>query len=130
MTENSWKLYNPMGDRALTLVEVDSLRAIDEEQYFTLAERNPRERGERRLQYLAGRLAAKQSILSYWPELSHLDVEIRRLPCGAPAVAFSDRSQIANPNVGLGEWLLSISHTSRYAAAWANPIGVQPEKLL
>ena len=122
MTDNSWKLYHPVGDRALTLVAVDSLRGIDEEQYFTLAERNSFERGERRLQYLGGRLAAKQSILSYLPELSHQDVEIRRLPSGAPAVAFSNDGPIANPNVGLGEWLVSISHTSCYAAAWAIPI--------
>ncbi|MGD2184358.1 holo-ACP synthase [Lusitaniella coriacea] len=113
------KFYNPMGDCTLTLVEVDSLRAIDEEQYFTLAERNARERGERRLQYLGGRLAVKQSILSYLPELSQQDVAIRRLPHGAPAVAFSDRGKIAAADAGLAEWLLSISHTSRYAAAWA-----------
>ncbi|MDJ1184240.1 holo-ACP synthase [Roseofilum casamattae] len=119
MIDNSWKLYNPTGDRALTLVEVDSLRGIDEDQYFTLTERNSFERGERRLQYLGGRLAAKQSILSYLPELSYQDLEIRRLPGGAPAVAFGDRGQIANSHVGLGEWLVSISHTSRYAVAWA-----------
>ncbi|MBP0011797.1 MAG: hypothetical protein J7545_17215 [Roseofilum sp. SBFL] len=119
MTDKSWKFYNPTSDRTLTLVEVDSLPAIDEERYLTLAERNSFERGERRLQYLGGRLAAKQSILSYMPELSHQDVEIRRLPCGAPAVAFSYRGQIAAADIGFGEWLLSISHTSRYAAAWA-----------
>ncbi|HBR00170.1 MULTISPECIES: hypothetical protein [unclassified Roseofilum] len=119
MTDKSWKFYNPTSDRTLTLVEVDSLPAIDEERYFTLAERNSFERGERRLQHLGGRLAAKQSILSYMPELSHQDVEIRRLPCGAPAVAFSPRGQITAADVGFGEWLLSISHTSRYAAAWA-----------
>ncbi|MGK7928571.1 MAG: holo-ACP synthase [Spirulina sp.] len=122
MTDNSLKFYNPMGDRALTLVEVDSLRVIDEERYFTGTERNPRERGARRWQYLGGRLAAKQSILSYLPELSHQDVEIRRLPCGAPAVAFSDRGQSIAARVGLEEWLVSISHTSRYAIAWTIPI--------
>lgn len=122
MADNPLKFYNPTGDRALTLVEVDSLRRLDEERYLTIAERSSWERGERRLQYLGGRLAAKQSILSYLPELSRLDVEIQRLPHGAPAVALSDRGQIAASRFGITRWLLSISHTDRYAVAWAIPI--------
>lgn len=127
MTDNSLKFSNPtsnflsemLRDRTLTLVEIESLRTLDEERHFTIAERHAWEAGERRLQYLGGRLAAKQSILSYLPELSLLDVEIQRLPHGAPAVALSDRGKIAAANAGITGWLLSISHTSRYAVAWA-----------
>ena len=119
IANNPPEFYTPTGDRALTLVEVDSLGRLDEQRYFTLAERSSWERGKRRWQYLGGRLAAKQSILSYLPELSWPDVEIRRLPHGAPAVALSDRGQMAASHIGIKRWLLSISHTDRYAVAWA-----------
>lgn len=122
MADTPLEFYTPTGDRALTLLKVDSLRRLDETQYLTIAERSSWEQGKRRWQYLGGRLAAKHSIFSYLPQLSWLDVEIQRLPHGAPTVALSDRGQIAAFNAGIRRWVLSISHTDRYAVAWAIPI--------
>lgn len=120
-TEHPLQFFTLMGDHTLSLLEVNSLRRISEEKYFTATERNSPEAGDRRLQYLAGRLAAKQSILNYLhdhaPELSWLDVEIQRLSHGSPAVVLSDRGKGTASGMGVTRWLLSISHTPRYAAA-------------
>jgi holo-[acyl-carrier protein] synthase len=95
-----------------------------ESYYYTNLERNITDFGARRIQYLAGRFAAKSAIAfvlgkeddrdGFW-----LDLEIQRLPTGEPSVRLSDRCQEIAMQLGINKWLLSISHTSDYAAAMA-----------
>ena len=101
------------------------------EQHYTSLERSVTYTGERRIQYLAGRYAAKSalakclaiseiaSILSqnykrtgFW-----LDIEILRLPTGQPSVALFGQCQSIEAKLGIKNWLLSISHTANYAVA-------------
>jgi holo-[acyl-carrier protein] synthase len=95
-----------------------------ESYYYTNLERNVVDRGARRMQYLAGRFAAKSAIAkvlrkegdreNFW-----LDIEIQRLPTGAPSVKLYGKCQDLAARLGIKNWLLSISHTSSYAVAMA-----------
>ncbi|MGL4618102.1 holo-ACP synthase [Chroococcidiopsis sp.] len=93
-------------------------------QHYTSIECNIPETGERQIQYLAGRLAAKKAIatvvnknnnrVDFW-----LDIEIPRLPTGQPSVILLGRCQEIATKLGIEQWLLSISHTATYAVASA-----------
>ena len=101
------------------------------EQHYTSLERSVTDTGERRIQYLAGRYAAKSAIAKclaisesasilgqdhkragFW-----LDIEILRLPTGQPSVALFGQCQSIAARLGIKNWLLSISHTANYAVA-------------
>lgn len=93
-----------------------------ERRYFTASERNVSDSGIRRLHYLAGRFAAKQAILNIldtkWNQnISWLDIEIRRLPTGEPSVVIDAQCREIKSKRDIRTWMLSISHTSFYAAA-------------
>ncbi len=95
-----------------------------ESYYYTNLERNVNDFGARRMQYLAGRFAAKKAIAKVLRkegdrENVWLDIEIQRLPTGAPSVKLYGKCQEIAVRLGIKNWLLSISHTSSYAVAMA-----------
>jgi holo-[acyl-carrier protein] synthase len=100
----------------------DRIGETFEGHYYTNLERKVSDCSARRMQYLAGRFAAKKAIAfvlgkednsdNFW-----LDIEIQRLPTGAPSVKLYGECQEAAKRLGINEWLLSISHTSSYAVA-------------
>ena len=92
------------------------------QQHYTSTECSVTDTGERRIQYLAGRLAAKKAIAIINKSdrcLNWLDIEILRLPTGQPAVVLGGRCQEIAAKLGIKQWLLSISHTATYAVASA-----------
>lgn len=95
-----------------------------EMEYFTATERHTPPLGAKRIEYLAGRLAAKEAILKALgignnPNISKLDIEIQRLPSGEPSVILHGKCQEIAAKLGITQWLLSLSHTPSYAAASA-----------
>ncbi len=102
------------------LVEREGEKFI--QQHYTSTECSVTDTGERRIQYLAGRLAAKKAIAIISKNdlcLNWLDIEILRLPTGQPAVVLYGRCQEIAAKLGIKQWLLSISHTATYAVASA-----------
>lgn len=102
------------------LVEREGEKFI--QQHYTSTECSVTDTGERRIQYLAGRLAAKKAIAIINKNdhcLNWLDIEILRLPTGQPAVVLYGRCQEIAAKLGIKQWLLSISHTATYAVASA-----------
>jgi holo-[acyl-carrier protein] synthase len=99
-----------------------------EMECFTATERSMSALGAKRIEYLAGRFAAKEAVLKAlstgWSQgISRLDVEIQRLPSGEPSVVLHGECQEIAEELGITKWLLSISHTSSYAAASAIALG-------
>ncbi|MBE7384663.1 MAG: holo-ACP synthase [Leptolyngbya sp. SIO1E4] len=100
---------------------------------FTANERNVCELGSKRIEYFAGRLAAKQAVLKALGEAlnegaSWLDIEIKRLSTGEPSVVLYDNCLQIAMDLGVTKWLLSISHESSYAAASAIALGQCSQK--
>ncbi len=92
------------------------------QQHYTNIERSVSDTGKRRIQYLAGRWAAKKAIVNILGQDNRrsgfwLDIEILRLPTGQPSVRLLGQYQQEAIRLGIKQWLLSISHTSTYAAA-------------
>ncbi|TVP65598.1 MAG: holo-ACP synthase [Nodularia sp. (in: Bacteria)] len=95
-----------------------------ENQYLTANEWRMSELSGNYIQYIAGRFAAKKAarkilgIKSCSP--SHwLDIEILRLSTGQPIVLLSGKCQQIAVDMGLKNWLVSISHVQTYAVASA-----------
>lgn len=99
-----------------------------EMECFTATERSMPALGAKRIEYLAGRFAAKAAVLKALhigsnQGISWLDIEIQRLPSGEPSVVLHGKCQAIAKQLGVTKWLLSISHTSSYAAASAIALG-------
>ena len=106
-------------------------------QHYTDLELSVSDIGERRIQYLAGRWAAKRAIIDLLgnknsildavayggnpqdraASLSWHDLEILRLPTGQPSVTLFGQCQIIATKLEIKKWLLSISHTATHAVA-------------
>lgn len=120
---DSFKTLN----RSLQVIEIQPFKQLLEregenfiEQHYTTLELSVIDTGERRIQYLAGRWAAKRAITNILGNeklFSWLDIEILRLPTGQPSVTLFDRYLEIATNMGIKKWLLSISHISNYAVA-------------
>lgn len=111
------------GIEIVPTTHIQSLGPLESE-YFTVIERNTPPLGANRIEYLAGRFAAKQAILKALqleinPPISWLDIEIQRLPSGQPSVLLHRQYQTIAAQLQITQWLLSISHTPSYAAASA-----------
>ncbi|WP_172657325.1 holo-ACP synthase [Myxosarcina sp. GI1] len=90
------------------------------QQHYTDVELNVNYIGERRIQYLAGRWAAKRAIINILDngrEFSYLDLEILRLSTGQPSVILFGQCQAIATRLGIAQWLISISHTTTHAVA-------------
>lgn len=105
-----------------------------EMECFTATELNTPALGAKRIEYLGGRFAAKKAILKILeignhPEISWLDIEIQRLPSGEPLAILQGKCQAIATKFRITKWLLSISHTSSYAAASAIALCAVPEAI-
>ncbi len=105
-----------------------------EMECFTATERSTAALGAKRIEYLAGRFAAKEAVLKAlgtgWSQgISRLEIEIQRLPSGEPSVMLHGECQEIAEELGITQWLLSISHTSLYAAASAIAQSAVPEAI-
>ena len=81
-----------------------------------------------RIQYLAGRFAAKKAItkiLNIESEEScfWLDIEIQKLSTGQPSIVLYSKFQKIAATFGIKKWLVSISHTLSYATASTIALG-------
>ena len=99
-----------------------------EMECFTPTERTTPALGAKRIEYLAGRFAAKAVVLKALhigrnQDICWLDIEIQRLKSGEPSVVLHGKCQDIAEQLGITKWLLSISHTSSYAAASAIALG-------
>jgi len=95
-----------------------------EMECFTATERSTPPLGAKRIEYLAGRFAAKEAVIKALgignnPNISKLDIEIQRLKSGEPSVILHGKCQEIAAKLGITQWFLSISHTPSYAAASA-----------
>ena len=89
-------------------------------QHYTDVELRVNYIGQRRIQYLAGRWAAKKAIIDILgnkQSLSWFDIEILRLPTGQPSVTLFGQCQAIATRLKIQQWLLSISHTTTHAVA-------------
>lgn len=99
-----------------------------EKRCFTETEYSAAGSDVNRIQYLAGRFAAKEAVLKAigtgWSQgISWTDIEIQRLPTGRPSVVLYGRCQEIAAELGITMWFLSISHTPSYAVASAIAVG-------
>ncbi|MBE9095041.1 holo-ACP synthase [Tychonema sp. LEGE 07203] len=102
-----------------------------ENRCFTATESSIAGSDSHRIQYLAGRFAAKEAVLKAmgtgWSQgISWTDIEIQRLPTGKPSVVLYSRCQEIAAELGITIWFLSISHTQSYAVASAIAVGKPP----
>ena len=126
-------MYAKVGDRfqtsnnSLQVIEIAPFKQLLErkeknyiQQHYTDMELSVSDIGERRIQYLAGRWAAKIAIIDILGNKDAflwLDLEILRLPTGQPSVTLFGQCQAKAIKLGIKKWLLSISHTATYAVA-------------
>jgi holo-[acyl-carrier protein] synthase len=125
----------------IDIVEISHIKKIIERsgerfemRCFTATERNITESDANRIQYLAGRFAAKEAVLKAlgtgWSQgTSFLDIEVQRLPTGQPSVVLHAKCKEIAAELGITRWFLSISHTSSYATASAIAVGSSLEQL-
>lgn len=105
-----------------------------EKQCFTCAERQiAYEAGAGRIVCLAGRFAAKESVLKAlgtgWSQgIVWTDVEIQKLATGRPSVILHSKAEEVALQLGINAWMLSISHEESYAIASAIALGHPQEE--
>jgi holo-[acyl-carrier protein] synthase len=95
---------------------------------FTEIERITAKSNANRIQFLAGRFAAKEAITKalgtgWSQEISLTDIEIQRLSTGQPTVVLYGKCQEIASELGILKWVLSISHTDLIAVASAIALG-------
>lgn len=103
----------------LTKMEEDFLLST-----FTAAERETEHLPEDRLPFFAGRLAAKEAIAKalgtgFAGDIAMRQVEILRRADGSPEVRLRGAAKDAADRLGVGRWLVSISHSELVAVASA-----------
>ena len=103
----------------LTKMEDDFLQST-----FTATERETENLPEERIPFFAGRLAAKEAIAKalgtgFTGTIAMRQVEIARRPDGSPEVRLLGAAKAAADSLGVGRWLVSISHTESVAVASA-----------
>lgn len=88
------------------------------------AAKNP----SRQLEHLAGRFAAKEAILKVlgtgWSGgIKWTDAEVVRQPSGQPTVQLHGEAAKVAAELGVEQWMLSISHISTHSVASAIGVG-------
>jgi holo-[acyl-carrier protein] synthase len=100
------------------------------ERVFSPAERAYCERSvRRRAEHLAVRFAAKEAVLKAlgtgWRHgIGWTDIEVTRQPSGQPGVQVRGRVADVAEQLGVRQWLVSLSHTGEQALASVIAIGV------
>lgn len=83
---------------------------------------------KREIEHLAARFAAKEAVLKAlgtgWADgIAWTDVEVTRADNGRPGVRLSGLAAETAERLGIGDWLLSLSHTEHHAMASAIALG-------
>src|SRR4029453_18216963 len=111
------------------LVEVERIRsALDRHgerfanRIFTQGEQSQAGTGPLRVQFLAGRFAAKEAVMKAlgtgWARgVSWTDIDVKRLPSGKPEVTLRGKCKEIADGLGIARLDLSITHTDGHAAA-------------
>jgi len=78
--------------------------------------------GPRRNEHLAGRFAVKEGVLKALGTglsggVSWTDIEVSRQPSGAPSVRLQGSAAARAAELGIDQWMVSISHTAGIAVA-------------
>ncbi len=113
----------------IDLVEIDRIRSALErhgdrfaKRLFTEGEQTQAGTGPLRVQFFAGRFAAKEAVMKAlgtgWARgVSWTDIEVRRLPSGKPELLLKGKCKEIADGLGVGQWEISITHTAGHAAA-------------
>ena len=113
----------------IDIVEVGRIAAMVErhgarflERVFTPGELGYARGRKRETEHLAARFAAKEAVLKAigtgWRSgIGWRDVEIGVLPSGQPLVKVHGRAAEAATELGIERWVVSLTHSRRYAAA-------------
>lgn len=119
----------------IDLVEVGRIRdAIDRHgdrfvrRIYTAGEQAQAGDGPLRIQFLAGRFAAKEAVMKAlgtgWSGgVAWTDIDVRRLPSGKPEVTLTGTCREIAEGLGVAAWEMSITHTAGHAAASAVAVG-------
>lgn len=121
-------------------VSIDQIRKLLEEssghletRCFTVEERRLASADSNRVQFLAGRFAAKEAVLKAlgtgWSQgIAWTDIEVQRLPSGKPDVVLHAKCKEIVSEQGISDLLLSISHTESHAIASVIAVGLRRER--
>ena len=111
------------------LVDVDRLRTALgrtpglRDRVFTPAESAHADGHRDPLPHLAARFAAKEAVMKAlgggMGAMSFTDIEVTHQASGAPGVALNGRASARAERLGVGDWRLSLTHTSTLAHAIA-----------
>jgi holo-[acyl-carrier protein] synthase len=113
----------------IDLVEVERIRdAIERHgdrflrRIYTTGEQAQAGDGPLRVQFFAGRFAAKEAVMKAlgtgWAGgVAWTDIDVRRLASGKPEVTLSGRCLAIGGELGVARWEISITHTGTHAAA-------------
>ena len=99
-----------------------------EQRCFTAREIAYAGTSRRRTEHLAARFAAKEATLKALGTglrdgMSWTDIEIVLLPSGQPTIEARGRVEEVAYQMGIGGWLVSMSHTDRHAIASVIAVG-------
>lgn len=89
---------------------------------FTEAEQTGADPEPNTARYYAGRYAAKEAVAKslgtgFTDEVTWLDIEILRLPSGAPIIHLTGGAADVAKTLGITGWLVTFSHSGNYAIA-------------
>jgi holo-[acyl-carrier protein] synthase len=113
----------------IDLVEVERVRAALErhgerftKRLFTVGEQAQAGTGPLRVQFLAGRFAAKEAVMKAlgtgWTRgVAWADIDVHRLPSGKPEIQLKGKCREIADALGVARWEISITHTDTHAAA-------------
>jgi holo-[acyl-carrier protein] synthase len=119
----------------IDLVEIDRIRAALERhgdrfanRIFTEGEQTQAGNGPLRVQFFAGRFAAKEAVMKAlgtgWARgVSWTDIDVRRLPSGKPEITLQGKCKTIADDLGVDRWDVSITHTGGHAAASVVAVG-------
>jgi holo-[acyl-carrier protein] synthase len=91
---------------------------------FTEAEQQEADPPPKRVEYYAGRYAAKEAVAKalgtgFTDDVTWLDIEVLRHSSGAPYARLSEGALAVADDLGVTRWFVSISHRGGYAVATA-----------
>ncbi|MGH7630265.1 MAG: holo-ACP synthase [Gemmatimonadales bacterium] len=119
----------------IDLVEVERIRDAVERhgerflrRIYTTGEQAQAGDGPLRVQFLAGRFAAKEAVMKAlgtgWARgVAWTDIDVRRLPSGKPEITLTGKCREIAAGLGVARWELSITHTGSHASASALAAG-------
>jgi len=112
--------------RIATLLARHQRRFLD--RVFTAAEQDRIARFRNPVPHIAGRFAAKEALLKMigtgWRgKIAWTDMEILNNAAGQPNVTLAGQARRVAESLGIGDVLLSITHTEHYASASAIGLG-------